>query len=1172
MTSAPRSQRNMERRLSAMLASPGHGIPVSAAVAPAGSDATASGTSLGGWGTYNASSQLSVAEHDQLVGDLAAVTSHAAQTKVLTSASETWLGKALPKLSKVLNDGEVAARFLSKGGLTHLLTCVKVVKGSNLVTSISALRSLAAHESGMESLVSQSSTSSPLLSSVVGSTARAIRGTSAGSAGLNAQLSALKECLSLLNDIVIRSNDGVEFVLNMKDDTASALASALATLKGGAGSISEVQLAFVRLMNVLLTYPKDEAQHGRCVALLNATDSSAPAGSISSLSALLSSWAAPATSSTLSATLREEVATNASLRSSGYRSGEVANLQRREIQRLKSQLSSISALAMEYRSTCSKLEDELKNFKRREPLVQLLWTEIAQLREALQVAVAAGFAYDLSDPTSRYVKPGHFAYIDRLDVQTWAPSMLAGAAGAAASNNNDEDDFDDDDDEPPPPPPPSSGSPTTRPAHASVLFHTAPPPPPDDETDVTTIDEEPMSPLSPSPAPEPERSPSPPPAPSAETTSVTTSEAPAAATAAAAATTPAPTPAPAPVVATPPTPAPAPTAETAPTPAPTPVSASTATVATEAPAAPVVTPAAAAPADAKSDAPAAPPPAAPAPAPTLPDASPAPATPDTGSAAPQAPPMAPDAPPLAPPMAPGAPDAPPMAPPMAPGAPAAPPMAPGVPGAPPMAPGVPGAPSMAPGAPGAPPMAPPPSFGAARPTVQPTKAAIKPPRRMKPLHWTRLLVPAAASVEPDSSPKEDESIWARVTRKLPEVEKLIPQEELDALFAAAPTKDKAANNDDKGAASRATSDGASASSSSPSGAVSPRRENVRLLPDKRFNAVAIMLSFLPPISEVLRGIKNLDLHILDKDQVAALHKQMPTEEEMKLITSCDCAVEELAKPEQFLAQLASIPAISSRIDCWHFSLSFAEAAEDLRAPFSILAEAMQAVRESKCLPLLCAVVLSAGNYLNGGTGRGQADGFDLSVLSRLHMVRMEGGNMLTYVANKLIEMEDIDFGDRFVAELSCLRAASEFPLRPALAASTRFQALIKTQRQLVALVQAAGVEEGDPFVEKMTEFGKESERVGAELKELGQLCNDRYQQLLLYLNPCMDAATVSKTNSEELFANLLDIANAVKDAADARKRAIENEAKQAKIEAMRQRQATAKAKLAAEKEAANQAK
>eukprot|EP00971_Amphidinium_carterae_P049270 971054-Amphidinium_carterae.1 len=39
------------------------------------------------------------------------------------------------------------------------------------------------------------------------------------------------------------------------------------------------------------------------------------------------------------------------------------------------------------------------------------------------------------------------------------------------------------------------------------------------------------------------------------------------------------------------------------------------------------------------------------------------------------------------------------------------------------------------------------------------------------------------------------------------------------------------------------------------------------------------------------------------------------------------------------------------------------------------------------LPSLLGIVLAVGNYLNGGTSRGQADGFDLETLTKLDAIK-----------------------------------------------------------------------------------------------------------------------------------------------------------------------------------------
>jgi diaphanous 1 len=472
---------------------------------------------------------------------------------------------------------------------------------------------------------------------------------------------------------------------------------------------------------------------------------------------------------------------------------------------------------------------------------------------------------------------------------------------------------------------------------------------------------------------------------------------------------------------------------------------------------------------------------------------------------------------------------------------------------------------MAPGAPAAP--------GAPRLVgAQPTKKAIKPLRKTRALHWQRILVPA--SVDPAAS------MWSGVEKKLPVLEEKVTVHELDALFADVKPQAKGeegGKEESKAGAGgadtpKSTSSTSAADAASPTNAAKAKLTSQRFLSDKRFNAVAILLSFLPQPDVVVQAVKRMDLQALDKDQVAALHKQLPSEEEVQLITSSGLSVSELAKPEAFLMQLChAIPAVHSRIDCWNFVLSFQECVDDLKTPFTIVSGAIQSVRASKCLPSICALVLHCGNYLNGSTPRGQADGFDLNVLSRLHMIKDStgnGGTMLQFIIEKLLALEGVDFGDRFAAEMAPCRGAAEFPLRPALAASTRFQGLIKTQKNLAALVVAAGGNNDlDPFTTLAKTFGHTSEATGTELKSLGQKTNDAFTQLLHYLNPSMDAATAAKTQSEDLFQTLDDFARQVKSITDQAKAKEIEKAQMKKTAEIADRAKAARAKAASEKEA-----
>lgn len=72
---------------------------------------------------------------------------------------------------------------------------------------------------------------------------------------------------------------------------------------------------------------------------------------------------------------------------------DVARFLRGDNSLMRTQLRDVSALVTDYRKKMMTLEGEVKSFRRREPLVRLLWGEVAHLKGALARAVGMGFRY-----------------------------------------------------------------------------------------------------------------------------------------------------------------------------------------------------------------------------------------------------------------------------------------------------------------------------------------------------------------------------------------------------------------------------------------------------------------------------------------------------------------------------------------------------------------------------------------------------------------------------------------------------------------------------------------------------------------------------------------------------------------------------------------------------------
>ena len=467
------------------------------------------------------------------------------------------------------------------------------------------------------------------------------------------------------------------------------------------------------------------------------------------------------------------------------------------------------------------------------------------------------------------------------------------------------------------------------------------------------------------------------------------------------------------------------------------------------------------------------------------------------------------------------------------------PMAPSdVPAPPPLAPGAP----AAPGAPSAPSLA----------QATPTKPIIHPIKKMKAVHWQRiLLTPAQHSSKP--------SVWREVegVADVP-----FDVEELTARFSDLRGSIKA--NSSSAQSRRGTVAGEEEKESvSGTGVVVPIKE-MRILSDKRFNAVSIMMTSLPAVDTVVQAIRQLDTTRLTRDQVAALRKNMLDDSEQSALQSVAAgAASSLSRPDGFMRQLSLIEGVGARLDCWHFQLNFNDLLEEITLPLTVINAAIQALRHSSAFRTLLALVLTAGNYMNGGSARGQADGFELSILHRLLSLRDNTNQsslllfLLTQAAQRVGDGWLLDVEE----QLSAVVTAADFPLKQALSACGRFTALTRTMKNTATLVCASVTDQHDPFLSVFASFNTDADNRARQLDDDSRRLQAAYTDLLLWLSPNA-AEGKGVMTSEELFGLIAAVCSAVRELRLERKESAEEEARQKRMEDARRVAAAVRAKTA----------
>ena len=122
------------------------------------------------------------------------------------------------------------------------------------------------------------------------------------------------------------------------------------------------------------------------------------------------------------------------------------------------------------------------------------------------------------------------------------------------------------------------------------------------------------------------------------------------------------------------------------------------------------------------------------------------------------------------------------------------------------------------------------------------------------------------------------------------------------------------------------------------------------------------------------------------------------------------------KAEGYFLPLCNPASIHSRLKMWKFKITWDEELTIQKGTLATQKDLYKELKENKCILKILSMALAIGNVLNGDTAKGQADGFDMTVLSKLTTIKDNSGqSMLQYICAK-IKAEN----EEFSAEISKL--------------------------------------------------------------------------------------------------------------------------------------------------------
>ena len=178
---------------------------------------------------------------------------------------------------------------------------------------------------------------------------------------------------------------------------------------------------------------------------------------------------------------------------------------------------------------------------------------------------------------------------------------------------------------------------------------------------------------------------------------------------------------------------------------------------------------------------------------------------------------------------------------------------------------------------------------------------------------------------------------------------------------------------------------------------------------------------------------------------------MPSGDDLDAAKDYDPSITALRDVEAFFCHAARVPDFAQRVAALKFRDVAAQKLGDVLDACGAVAAAAAAARESDAVRLALAAALAVGNYLNGGSARGEAGGFDLDGVAKLATTKGADGTTLAMHVVAGVDRRDSGAVARLAALEPALDAAARAQSFPAVDAD--LNAWLASKRALDGLLQ-----------------------------------------------------------------------------------------------------------------------
>ena len=290
-----------------------------------------------------------------------------------------------------------------------------------------------------------------------------------------------------------------------------------------------------------------------------------------------------------------------------------------------------------------------------------------------------------------------------------------------------------------------------------------------------------------------------------------------------------------------------------------------------------------------------------------------------------------------------------------------------------------------------------------------------------------------------------------------------------------------------------------------------QNEKIKFLNPKRAQSVGITIAKLPAIASVSIALDTMNTILLSESNIEQLNREYIKDDEIEEykqhISNNENAIFE--KGEEYLISLYKIPDSKIKLEIWEFINEYNMQVPIMEKMIIVINKAIDTLKKSEIIPLLFSYILTVGNILNCGNDKGQADGFDLKVLSKISDTKGKNGQTLIQFICNLIVQTHPDFHN-ISEKFEDVKNALDYSYIEVPKNSKR---VIGSSRELERNIESLKV--NDEFKEKSEEFLKKYKTEKIKIKSDLSDIDNKYSDLMIYF--CVDPKESYYKNPDELF-------------------------------------------------------